>query len=431
MLKHVALIVAVISMLLALSGAALTQGRDLIQGEIDQLIASHPYRLGIIRVQPRFVVATSYDSNVFSNSELVLSDYYTSIAPGGGFGLKLGRRAFFTLDEEINILFYQRQTELNDVFNTTSGRFGIGSRRLLAEVGGSYVRRDARVNNEFDQPAQQRFSSLNGRFSISLREHTLLRLLGSISQSKYRFISDTVTDLPLPPDTRTTEYGASLEQNIGIQTDLALDVTRGKIKFLSFSQDLITDNTANYWRLIGGLSFRGVKVAGRAKVGYGRTESIGINPNTFTDLLIDADVDYRLAPHLAIGTFLQRQRTVSALLQNNFRITTEGGVRGCIPLVKAFFIDGKLAFGKNDYGSNFVFGGQPVTKDNYVRVEAGTNFVLPKNFVLRVGTTYQNRQSNIDILTRDRFTFNIGIALEARKGEARRQAGGCSPVAVY
>jgi hypothetical protein len=140
-------------------------------------------------------------------------------------------------------------------------------------------------------------------------------------------------------------------------------------------------------------------------------------------------VDYAVARRLSIGGFARRERRASALDRNDFRLVVEAGGKGCVPITSYWFLDGLFAVGRNDYGPLATFDGQPITKDNYQRYDAGVNVSLPKNLVIRVGTTYTVRDSNVDTLNKNRFTFNVGIGLDV--GRNTRVAQGCSPVSLY
>jgi hypothetical protein len=410
------------------------QPENKIRDAIQNLTETHPLRIGIFRVQPRLIIGSAYDSNAFSTQNFETSDYYGSIAPGASVVLKLGHRAYFVFQENINFVFYKEQDQLNDIFDTTSGTFGIGSRRLLFNVGGSYINQKARIDEEFDQPAQQKLTDINADLSFALRRRTGIFFSYGQNKSIYELAEDIPTELPITPDTQTYEYGGGVDEEIGNRIRFVFGGSFGKIRFLN----LIAPNgevepESNFWKLLAGLEFRGDQLAGRTRVGFGHTESIDISGESFDDFIIDSDVIYKFGKRLAVGGVLKRARTISGLSDTNFRLTTLGGIKGCVPLDRRrdLFVDGLWILGRNNYGDQIVLDDQSVTKDSFHRLESGINFGLPKNLVFRFGTTYQNRDSNISTLTKDRFTFNIGIALEARRHRVRDEIDSCSPVALY
>jgi hypothetical protein len=420
--------------LLFFSHLLIAQPENKIRDAIENLAETHPLRIAIFRVQPRLIVGSAYDSNAFSTELFEVSDYYGSIAPGASVVLKLGYRAYFAFQENVNFVFYREQDQLNDVFNTSSALFGIGSRRLLFNVGGSYYSKKARINEEFDQPADQQLTDVNADVSIALRKRTGLYFSYRYNKSLYELTVDIPTELPIPPDSETSEYGGGFDEEIGRAIRFAAGASTGKIRFLNLRAPTGELNPeSNFWRSLAGLEFRGDQLAGRTRFGYGHTESIDITGESFNDFIIDTDVIYELGKRLSIGGLLKRARSISALSQTNFRLTTQGGVKGCAPLNRRreLFVDGMWVIGQNDYDEKIVIEDQPITKDTFQRLESGVNFVLPKNFVFRLGTSYQNRDSNIPTLTKDRFTFNIGIALEARRHRVTDIIESCTPVALY
>jgi hypothetical protein len=412
----------------------LAQPENKIRDAIENLTETHPLRIAIFRVQPTLFIGSAYDSNAFSTPDFEEPDYYGSIAPGASVVLKLGYRAYFVLQENVNFVFYREQDQLNDIFDTTSVMFGIGSRRLLFNVGGSYYNKKARINEEFDQPADQQLTDVNADLSIALRKRTGVYFLFRHNKALYELDEEIPTDLPIIPDSETFEYGAGFDEEVGKMIHFAAAASTGKIRFLNFTSPAgVVNPEGDFWRSLAGLEFRGNQLAGRARMGFGHTEAIGFPGESFDDFIVDTDVIYEVGKRLSIGGLLKRARSISALSQTNFRLTTQGGVKGCAPLNKRreLFVDAMWVIGENDYDEKMIIEDQPITKDTFQRLESGVNFVLPKNFVFRLGTSYQNRDSNIPTLTKDRFTFNVGIALEARRHRITEVIESCTPVALY
>ena len=254
------------------------------------------------------------------------------------------------------------------------------------------------------------------------------------NKALYQLDEQIPTELPITPDSETTEYGAGFDEEIGKMIRFVAGASTGKIRFLNLiTPSGIVGPESDFWKSLAGLEFRGNQLAGRARLGFGQTDSIDINGESFNDFIIDTDVIYELGKRLSIGGLLKRARDISGLSQTNFRLTTQGGVKGCAPLNRrrGLFVDGMWIIGQNDYDETMVIEDQPITKDTFQRLESGLNLVLPKNFVFRFGTSYQNRDSNIQTLTKNRFTFNIGIALEARRHRLTDVIESCTPVALY
>ncbi len=410
------------------------QPENKIRDAIFNLSETHPLRVSIFRIQPRLIVGSAYDSNAYSTEDFEASDYFGSIAPGASVALKLGHRAYFVFQENINILFYQEQDQLSDVFDTTSGMFGIGSRRLLFNIAASYYNKKARIDEEFDQPAQQRLIDVNAQFSYALRKRTGIYVAFKQNESRYELDAEIPTELPITPDTRIYEYGGGFDEEIGNHIRLVFGASFGTIHFLNLTlPEAEAEPESTFWKSLIGLEFNGNQLTGRAKFGFNQTESIDINGDSFNDLIIDTEVNYKLGRRLYVGGLLKRARSISGLSETNFRLTTQGGVTGCAPLNqrRKLFVDGMWIVGQNNYGDQIVLDDQTITKDTFHRVESGLNFTLPKNLVFRFGTAYQNRDSNISTLTKDRITFNIGLVLEARRTRVNGEVESCRTEGVY
>lgn len=411
-----------------------TETEDLIGREITRLVENYPYRAGIFRIRPRLSAGTSYDSNVFSSSEIETSDYFTAISPGGSFALKLGKRAYFILDEDVSILFYKNQNELNDVFNTTQGKFGIGSRRVLVQLNGFYLKKLARVDPEVDQQIQQRYVNANLDLSIALLRGTDLNFHVNNSDANFEpaDVPNAVEELPVPPDTRTVEYGGGVYQDLMADIALIVEGYGGYTDFtdLDPTDPTITSTRSNFYRILTGFDFRGQRFVGKARVGFASRDPIQSDQAEFRDFEIDTSIDYAVARRLAIGAFIQRRRSASALVQDSFRLFFQAGARGCVPISHALFVDGTIAFGRNDYGPGGTFEDQEITQDDFVRFDTGMNIALPKGLIVRVGTTYTNRTSNVDTLNKDRFTLNVGVGFDFGRGPVAGRAPSCSPVSM-
>ena len=145
-------------------------------------------------------------------------------------------------------------------------------------------------------------------------------------------------------------------------------------------------------------------------IGFGETEAANVFQPRFHDLLINMDLEYRIRNRLAIGGILNRERYVSALSVSNFRITTEGGVKGCVPISnhRGVFMDGRWIAGTSNY-ANPNIPSAIITKDVYQLYEAGLNITLPRNIIIRLGSIYQKRSSNVDQLNKNRFAINFGL----------------------
>lgn len=386
---------------------------NLTQEAIQSVLDSHPWRVAIFRIAPQVAITSGYDSNVLTTPQSPVNDYYVSVTPGIDAAVKLGHRGFFAIRENLNFLYYRDLTNLNDIYNDTQGRLVFGSRKILIELSGSYVSKKAPVNYEFDQPVQQTSPSAGVNVEFAVRVRTDLRLHADASKAQYEVIQGEPPQSPPPPDSRSTDYGIAIEQDLGRLIKATIDGTAGKTDFLNLPADSLQAKTSNHWNVLGGFEFTSLRLKGRARAGYGQTDSTVSGQAAFNDLLVDTDVDYLLRRRLSIGVVAQRKRSVSAFLQNNFSLSAYAGVRGSFPLAKVFFLDGKFTAGKNNYNGQPTLGTDVViTKDNFRLAEGGFNFEFRPGMMIRFSATLLNRDSNVASLNKDRTTYGIGLVID-------------------
>lgn len=389
------------------------QSENKIEGTIQSMIETHTLRVAIFRVAPQISLTAGYDSNVLTTSQLPVADYFTSVVPGVDAAVKLGHRGYFALQENLNFLYYRDLSNLNDIFTDTQGRFVTGTRKVLLELSGGYVDKKAPVNYEFDQPVQQKTSSAKVDFEFAMRAKTDLRLHADFSKSLYEIITGEPPQSAPPPDSRSTGYGLALAQDLGRLMKATVDATMGKTDFLNRPGNSTQARTSNFWNVLGGIEFNSLRLKGQARAGYGQTDSTSAGQSSFNDFLVDTNVDYLIRRRLSLGVVVQRKRSVSSFLQDNFTLSTYAGVRGSFPLAKRFFVDGKFTAGNNNYNGLPATGTDIViTKDNYQQAEGGFDFEFREGVVLRISATRLNRDSNVPSLNKDRTAYGLGLIFE-------------------
>ena len=173
------------------------------------------------------------------------------------FSVVFGHSAFLVVDEDVAFVGYQSQSELNDVFTNSVGRFGFGSRRFLATLGGRYVNRRTRFNQEFDEPLQEKISEYGVSFDFVLRPRTEIITTFRNTEANYGQEEFVPTNQPPPPDSRTFDFETEVDERIGRTLLLTGQVSLGKIHFLNLKTVQGADTESNFWNVLGGLEFTG------------------------------------------------------------------------------------------------------------------------------------------------------------------------------
>lgn len=387
--------------------------QDLLQEELDRLMETHPIRVGLLRIQPQLLIGSGYDSNVLSASDnrLPVEDYLLTLAPTGDFAVKLGHRGYFAVEEALNFVYYKDMQELRDTYNTTGARLVTGNRRILLAARGGYISKKAPANYESDEPVLQRFTQGGISLLFAMRRHTDLTFHYDMRKHDYEELGGFVYSIPPTPDSWETAYSGGIQQEILENIRLIVEWTTGRIEFLNTEENLKYVSESAYWNVLAGLDFRSRHILGSAKAGISDREPTVIDGKNFRDFIVDTDFDYLFRRRLSLGALFQRRRSTSALLQQNgFVLYTQVGGRAEAPLGRRFFIDGTVLVGSNDYDGDAIIKGEAVTQDDYRQYDAGLNFDIGGNMVLRFGTKYQDRRSNVDELRKNRATFNVGIS---------------------
>jgi hypothetical protein len=377
--------------------------------KIDQamqtMLNNHPYRVSIFWVLPEINIHSGYDSNgLYAPSGEVTGDYFFSVAPGGSFGLRFGKRAFLVIDEHINFVYYKELDQLRDIFNSTAVRFTTGSRRTLFTLRGGYVSRKRGVDSEFDVPVQQKAATGGSDFELGLGEKTNLGFHFDTGQFLYDEAADHSGLISLPPDHRYYRYTNSFEFIIHPVMAITASAGYGRTEFLDRDQE------RNTYRFLSGIRIFGPTIKGQLKAGYGETEgSRDTSEENLKSFIGSGDLDFLIREKSTVGVFFRRDHDVSRLAAGNFRITTEGGVRLAFPVAYKMFADASYRVSKNDYGEAPIAEDIVNLQDTVHSLRAGLNYYLMRNLILRGGGIYYNRESNFRAVEKNRFAYDLGI----------------------
>lgn len=387
---------------------------DLLNDAINDMIDSHPYKIGIFRTTPLLAIESGYDSNALSISldnprGDIIGDYYVSVAPGGSAGLKLGHRAFFMFDEDLNFLYYKQLSDLRDIYTTTKGQFVTGNRKLLLTLYGDYEKKKMRPSTEFDQPARVKNASAYGLLNYAMRSRTRFNFEYLFNDYKYAPLDPSIPQ-PLPPDYKKKTFTVGLEELVGQNTSLTTSYSKGENRFAdsNLNQRIVT----HLWEVDAGFLFNGNKLTGTAKGGYESQESRDVRAEALTNYTVDLDVRWNFRRNFTVGAQADRSRMPSSLSIEGFRLETLAGVYGTLPIHGRYFIDGAFTAGKNDYTNEPL-----ITKDNYQEYDSGLDIELKEDLVLRGGVTYFKRSSDFDPFNKNRFVYSIGLKYAYTKPE--------------
>lgn len=409
-MKKMSLILIFVAILPAISRAQETAPNK-IEDAIHDMLEQHPVRVGIFWLQPKLNVFSGYDSNALYSPELQVGDYFASISPGGDFALRLGRRGYVSVAEDLTFLYYRDLDQRRDIYNTTSGRFVTGNRKMLLEIAASHLKQKAPINSEFDIPANQTLNSGLGSFTFAIRRTTDFIADYSILQAEYQAAEGIPTTTSVPDDHRTIRASLGITEHFRNGMQFTFEGARGNTKLLK--KDV--NNKSTFWDIFPRFGFSSKRLFGQLKVGYRQTKEFDPASSSHNDVIVDTSLDYRVTHTVTIGGFAYRDRSVSSLFPDTLLLITEGGIRGRFPVVTRVYGDGEFSVGNNDYGNQPLSSGEIVTKDNFRNGDLGLNYELTPQLTIRGGVQYWKRDSNLSEFQKDRFTYDIGLKFELEK----------------
>ncbi len=396
--------------LFGFSGLGRTQSYDQettetnrIQTAVDGFTTLHKYRLGVFRFRPILNIRAGADSNgrYGDKDSKTIFDVFVSATPGISGGLKFGQRAYLKIIEEVTFLYYFRLEERRDIFNATRAEFVTGTPGILFTFDAGYVRREEPVDEEVDVPVDHKIVHGGVRTEYSATEKIEMRHWFRNAESHYYDQVDPDSNVPPLRDRRTYTFGTgalySLNDRVGLTANF----------HLSRSEALESGFDSSNWGLLGGMNFRKDKFSTHFGLGFGGTNNTSNDRKNF---LMDAALDYLLGTSLRVGTFINRRQEFSSLDDQAVRVTTQGGLRASVPIISRISTSGTFTIGVNSYG-NQPIGGQPVENDTFQRADFGINFRVFSKLSLRAGATYENRNTDIQGLTKDRFTYYFGFGV--------------------
>lgn len=370
----------------------------LTERAVQDQIEAHHYQVGIFRLRPHITLHSGYDSNALYTKDEVIGDYFFAAIPGVAVGLKLGRSAFLSINEDLEFLYYKELEQRRDIFNTTTGMFLTGTDRSLLTVQGGYVHNKSPLNSEVDVPLKHKVVNARADFEYILTHKVKLRPSLSYNKTQFSFQDEPAFKVR---DRRiiTTGFGAGY-------------LFRPKVTFTgriyrSLVQSLRTDASQVFYGLFTGVDWNSPRFIGYLHVGYG-VGRVNTGENEVHPFLFEASGDFLFGKHMKVGGVAERQIQASALADVFIRINTRAGVRFEIPLTNRFILYPNYVYGSNDYTS-VTIDGERIRRDRYQTADLSVGYKLIRHLQLRTGLSYLKRTGN-SRFAKERFAYLIGIA---------------------
>lgn len=380
-------------------------GTNRIGSSLEAMLQRHKYKVGIFRFLPALSVNTGYDSNALYLREGAVGDYYISVQPQLSVGLKLGSKAFFELDEHLNLLWYKELDQRRDIYNDTHARFVTGSQRMLVTLDGGYIDRKDTYNFELDVPLDQRRIDGGITVNYTLTDRINLSNVFRVNQTEVD-ADEEITQLPFDPVDRRT-YLNTTQADYYLKEGLAITTSVG----FGRSESLETELTTRYWSLLGGLSFHYRRLRAHGQVGYG--ESGRVDEPDIEDrkhLLISSNLDMQVHKRVVVGAFLNRQFEFTVLSDDVTVVTNVGGRAGVgIPITTRLSANASYSAGYRLRNDDLIIDGEPVDHEFFQRANAGLGFQIYNNLSLVGAISYYYRDSDVLEFNNERLVYSFGV----------------------
>lgn len=157
--------------------------------QIEEDLASSRYRLGPIRLQPRFMLRDlGYNDNVFGTVENPISDWTTTVSAGAHWTLPFGPKAYFVGNVMPEYTYYEKLTERRFFGGTYDAAAVALFNRLSLEATAGTTKGLGIVSSEVEAPAVLRTTRIafDGEIDVFRR----LSVFGHAETQRPRYESD-------------------------------------------------------------------------------------------------------------------------------------------------------------------------------------------------------------------------------------------------
>jgi hypothetical protein len=393
-----------------------TQSKNLIRQEIDGALGQARWRLGPFRLTPQVRIGAGYDSNSYSSATEPIGDLVFRAAPGLRAAVPIGNRALIEVFEELNFVYYKDVEDLRDVFNVTHIGGAVGGKNAVLRLDTEFRREKARHTSEFDYPMDQRSDRFGAGVDFALGWRHILTL--NYQKTRYRIEDNILVDgTPVRNllDRDENNYALQLTRHLTAKTDLVFE---GLYQILDYSDDAAERDADVYGARMGfAFSPRG-NLDGLALLGYKRIIPKVEEQADYSGPIGSVDIRAELGRRMRVRGLYARDAQPSVQNNNWFFIENRYGGFFDVFVAAKLFIRPGLVYGTNDYPRPASFTnseGQIVVesvRDRFQNYSLSINYHLTERLILRLGTNYMIRESNVPVFDKDRLLFNFGITTE-------------------
>lgn len=389
---------------------------SLIEQEIERELQSSIFHYGPFYLAPKVFVGGGYDSNPLSSSLDPQPDVAFLATPAVNVVIPFKRRAMLEIYEEVDLLYYREQTELNGAYNATRVGGTIGARKVMMNFAYDFIDIRARPTSEVDVPLNQTSTQYGGGLTFALGSKQQLNL--NYSHYKFRIddqqflVDDVIVSRAL--DRTEDAIRVNLTRILTSKTSALLE---GFFEKQDFSEEDTRNPNNDQYGLLAGVAFTPTEyLSGRMLLGYKR-----INPDVpeqayFSGLIGSVDAFFRPVEWVGFGVIYSRNSNPSVRENNWFYIENQYGGSVRFFVSEAITVSTGATWGTNSYPRPAIVedsNGEETEvkiKDDFNNFSINLTYRFSEHWRLNFGAIHQSRDVNVPLTEKRRWYGAVGIS---------------------
>ncbi len=353
-----------------------------------RLSAAEGIRAGVFKIYPTLEVDTSYDSNVYLESDHPHGDFLISVLPSLKLFLPM-QQLSLQCEGKADFVRYLDHTDQNSnnyqVTGAVQGHFPGG---FSFDVADMFKHTYFPTLQEFDVAEYFNMNQFYVQGTYQIRD----ALKFELQYYNYIFAYQKTNDL----DRIENTFGGTLYWRFLPKTDALLELGYSRLGYTDPAFD--NKNNQNF-QVRAGLAWQATgRTKGTLLVGFNRKDyPTGVTANT-TSLVAAIMTDTELSAYTILHLELKRATVESDYPNNPYYLSTRFLADLSRKITYKISVDGGVFVRLDDYPNETTEGTQTdVRSDLYLGGQLGLEFRIFRWLTLHAKYTYVNRNSNLDV----------------------------------
>jgi len=378
-----------------------------LEEQVQEEMASSPYRLGPVRLFPSFSLTNAgYNNNLFGTPAPTVSDWTADVSVGLHLLLPIGSKMYLRGDALPAYDWYAHHPELR----TFGGLFGgdwLGFfNHLTTDVTGSSLQTSGPLNSEVQTQVTTHILTGRAGFQVNLTHQWWLLADGRGQRVTQSSPAETSVDR-LDRDDYIVHAGILYRWSSLLDVSASVEGTQSS--FHQEAEAQFRDNRTTAYVL--SVYYRGDRLFVNANGGYRVARPYGSSFAGFSTATESYFVSYYLSPPLELQAYGHRAPGYSLFANNVYFMETRNGLGATLRIGRRIQLHGYGEVGTNDYPVAVpVPGGELIERqDRFTIVGGGLTFLFFRNAALNAQISKEKITSNYPGIARSiaRFTTNL------------------------